>query len=165
MYEVYSIGDAVFLYTVLNAIAAFAQSDEYDALARIGVMLGVILVMVRAALSGGTQFPVGPLLGCVLVYTAFFGPTRQVAIIDVYTDEVRTVDHVPAGIALAGSQIGSFGYRITNLMEQAFATPRMTEQGYSAALETLKRVRIATISVYNAYSEAKRPVSPSQAGH
>ena len=165
MYEVYSIGDAVFLHAVLNGIAAFAQSDEYDALARIGVMLGVILVMVRASLSGGTQFPVGPLLGCVLVYTAFFGPTRQVAIIDVYTDEVRTVDNVPAGIALAGAQIGSFGYRITNLMEQAFATPRMTEQGYSAALETLKRVRIATISVYNAYSEAKRPVSPSQAGH
>ena len=149
MYEVYSIGDAVFLYTVLNAIAAFAQSDEYDALARIGVMLGVILVMVRAALSGGTQFPVGPLLGCVLVYTAFFGPTRQVAVIDVYTDEVRTVDNVPAGIALAGSQISSFGYQITKLMEQAFSTPRMTEQGYSAALETLKRVRLATISVYN----------------
>lgn len=149
MYEIYSIGDAVFLYAVLNAIAAFAQSDEYDALARIGVMLGVILVMVRAALSGGTQFPVGPLLGVVLVYSAFFSPVRQVAIIDVYTDEVRTVDNVPAGIALAGSQIGSFGYQITNLMEQAFATPRMTEQGYSAALETLKRVRLATISVYN----------------
>lgn len=149
MYEIYSIGDAVFLYAVLNGIAAFAQSGEYDALARIGVMLGVILVMVRAALSGGTQFPVGSLLGVVLVYTAFFGPARQVAIIDVYTDEVRTVDNVPAGIALAGSQIGSFGYQITNLMEQAFATPRMTEQGYSAALETLKRVRLATISVYN----------------
>jgi len=149
MYEIYSIGDAVFLHAVLNGIAAFAQSDEYDALARIGVMLGVILVMVRAALSGGTQFPVGPLLGCVLVYSAFFGPTRQVAIIDVYSDEVRTVDNVPAGVALAGSQIGAFGYQITNLMEQAFATPRMTEQGYGAALETLKRVRLATISVYN----------------
>lgn len=149
MYEIYSIGDAAFLYQVLNGIAAFAQSDEYDALARIGVMLGVILVMARAAFSGGTQFPAGSLLGVVLVYTAFFSPSRQVAIIDIYTDQVRTVDNVPAGIALAGSQIGSFGYVITNLMEQIFATPRMTEQGYGAALETLKRVRLATISVYN----------------
>jgi len=149
MYEIYSIGDAAFLYAVLNGIAAFAQSDEYDTLAKIGVMLGVILVMARAAFSGGTQFPAGSLLGVVLVYTAFFSPSRQVAIIDVYTDQVRTVDNVPAGIALAGSQIGSFGYVITNLMEQIFATPRMTEQGYGAALETLKRVRLATISVYN----------------
>ena len=149
MDEIYSIGDSVFLYGVLQAVAAVAQSDEYGMLARIGLMLGVILVMGRAAFSGGTQFPVGQLLGCLLLYTAFFGPSRQVTIIDVYSGSVRTVDHVPAGIALAGSQISSIGYHITDLMEQAFATPRMTEQGYGAALETLKRVRLATLNVYS----------------
>ena len=149
MDEIYSIGDSVFLYGVLQAVAAVAQSDEYGMLARIGLMLGVILVMGRAAFSGGTQFPVGQLLGCLLLYTAFFGPSRQVAVIDVYSGSVRTVDHVPAGIALAGSQISSIGYHITDLMEQAFSTPRMTEQGYGAALETLKRVRLATLNVYS----------------
>ena len=149
MYEIYSIGDAAFLYGVLQAIAALAQTDDYGDLAKIGLMLGVILVMGRAAMSGGTQFPVGQLLACLLLYMAFFGPTQSVAIIDVYTDEVRTVDHVPAGVALAGSQVSSFGYNVTQIMEQAFATPRMTEQGYGAALETLKRVRLATIAVSN----------------
>ena len=71
------------------------------------------------------------------------------AIIDVYSGSVRTVDHVPAGIAIAGAQVSSFGYHITDLMEQAFATPRMTEQGYGAALEILKRVRLATLNVYS----------------
>ena len=144
MDEIYSIGNSVFLYGVLQAVAAVAQTDEYGMLAKIGLMLGVILVMGRAAFSGGTQFPVGQLLGCLLLYTAFFGPSRQVAIVDVYSGSVRTVDHVPAGIALAGAQVSSIGYHITDLMEQAFATPRMTEQGYGAALETLKRVRLAT---------------------
>ena len=60
MYEIYSIGDAAFLYGVLQAIAALAQTDDYGDLAKIGLMLGVILVMGRAAMSGGTQFPVGP---------------------------------------------------------------------------------------------------------
>ena len=142
-------GEAKRIQAVLNAIAALAASDEYRMMARIGLMLGVILVMGRAAFSGGTQFPVGQLLGCLLLYTAFFGPSRQVTIVDVYSGSVRTVDHVPAGIALAGAQISSIGYHITDLMEQAFSTPRMTEQGYGAALETLKRVRLATISVYN----------------
>ena len=149
MYEIYSIGDAAFLYGVLQAIAALAQTNDYGDLAKIGLLLGVILAMGRAAMSGGTQFPVGQLLGCLLLYMAFFGPTRSVAIIDVYTDEVRTVDNVPAGVALAGSQVSSFGYNVTRIMEQAFATPRMTEQGYGAALETLKRVRLATIAVSN----------------
>lgn len=149
MDEIYSIGDSVFLYGVLQAVASVAQTDEYGMLARIGLMLGVILVMGRAAFSGGTQFPVGQLLGCLLLYTAFFGPSRQVAIVDVYSGSVRTVDHVPAGIALAGAQISSIGYHITDLMEQAFSTPRMTEQGYGAALETLKRVRLATLNVYS----------------
>ena len=149
MDEIYSIGDSVFLYGVLQAVASVAQTDEYGMLARIGLLLGVILVMGRAAFSGGTQFPVGQLLGCLLLYSAFFGPSRQVAIVDVYSGSVRTVDHVPAGIALAGAQISSIGYHITDLMEQAFATPRMTEQGYGAALETLKRVRLATLNVYN----------------
>ena len=107
MDEIYSIGDAAFLYAVLQAVAAVAQTDEYSMLAKIGLMLGVILVMGRAAFSGGTQFPAGQLLGCLLLYTAFFGPSRQVAIIDVYSGSVRTVDHVPAGIALAGSQVSS----------------------------------------------------------
>ena len=53
------------------------------------------------------------------------------------------------GVALAGSQVSSFGYNVTQIMEQAFSTPRMTEQGYGAALETLKRVRLATIAVQN----------------
>ncbi|MFZ1427259.1 MAG: conjugal transfer protein TraG N-terminal domain-containing protein [Geminicoccaceae bacterium] len=149
MDEIYSIGDSAFLYGVLQAVAAVAQTDEYGMLAKIGLMLGVILVMVRAALSGGTQFPVGQLLGCLLLYTAFFGPSRQVTIIDVYSGSVRTVDHVPAGVAIAGAQISSFGYNITELMEQAFATPRMTEQGYGGALEILKRVRLATLNVYS----------------
>ena len=149
MYEIYSIGDAAFLYAVLNAIAALAASDEYRMMARIGLMLGVLLVVGRGALSGGTQLPLGALLGCMLLYMGFFGSSKEVAIVDVYTDQVRTVDHVPFGNALAGSQVSALGYQVTLLMEQAFSTPRMTEQGYGAALETLKRVRLATISLYD----------------
>ena len=148
MYEIYSIGDATFLYGVVNAIAALAASDEYGVMAKIGLMLGVLFVVGRAAFSGGTSFPVGSLLGCMLLYLGFFGPTKEVAIIDVYTDQVRTVDHVPLGVAIAGSQVSAMGYRVTQLMEQAFSTPKMTEQGYGAALEALKRVRMATLTLY-----------------
>lgn len=149
MYEIYSIGDSAFLFAVLNAVAALAQSDEYQVMAKIGLMLGVLFVVGRGALSGGTQLPVGSLLGCMLLYMGFFGPTRDVAITDVYTQQVRTVSHVPLGIAFAGSQVSLMGYQVTQLMEQAFSTPRMTEQGYGAALETIKRVRLATISLYD----------------
>ena len=47
-------------------------------------------------------------------------------------------------------------------MEQAFATPRMTEQGYGAALEILKRVRLATLNVYSLQMATAPTADPAE---
>lgn len=149
MWEIYSIGDAAFLYQVLQAVAALVGSDELTDLAGIGFAISLLVVGVQGLASGGRNLPVGRAFVAMVLYMAIFGSTQTVAVIDVYSGAVRTVGNLPTGIAAVASSTSRIGYFVTDLFEQAFSTPTMTRQGYGFSLEVIKRVRLNTLTLFN----------------
>ena len=148
MYEIYSIGDPEFLYNILNAVVGIVGHGDFTDLIRIGFLLAALFAAFMAVASArGMDF--AQLFVSWIIFAVAFGPTTTVTINGVYDSSVRQVANVPLGIATVGSLTSHIGFRLTELMEQAFATPAMTEHGYGDSLETLKRVRLSTLSIYD----------------
>lgn len=143
-YEIISIGDSAFLAVILNAIAAIAQTANYSAAAAVGATMGVILTLVRGIIQfDGRGLRYQDMLAAVLLYLVLFVPGVKVTIEDAYSGEVRVVDNVPMGPAVAGSLMSTMGYRLTRLFEQAFNIPTasITENGFADALQVMMTVR------------------------
>ena len=149
MYEIYSIGNPEFLYNIINAVVGIVGHGDFTDLIRIGFLLAVLFAAFMAIMNGGRGMDFAQIFVSWLVFAVAFGPSVTVTIHGVYDSSVRTVANVPLGIATVGSLTSQIGYRLTELMEQAFSTPAMTEQGYGDSLETLKRVRLGTLSIYD----------------
>jgi conjugal transfer mating pair stabilization protein TraG len=146
VWEIYSIGDAAYLAAILNAVAAIAGTEDLKQLAAVGFLLGVLLVMFQAILSGGRVLALQNLLVAWILYAGLFGPKASVAIEDAYSGAVVVVDNVPLGPAAVGSLLSTVGYQVTRLFETAFSTPAMTEYGFADTLGTLLAVRRAALS-------------------
>ncbi|MFE8033051.1 conjugal transfer protein TraG N-terminal domain-containing protein [Thiohalocapsa marina] len=144
MFEIHSIGDAAFLTQILNAVAALTGTGDFRQLVAVGLVVGVILGLFQGIVNNTLYF--GRFFIALLVYLLAFGSTVSVTVEDAYTGSVRVVDNVPIGPAAVGSAMSNVGYGVTRLMEQAFATPAMTGQGFADALQTLTAVRKATLS-------------------
>lgn len=160
MWEIYSIGDAQFLSDVLTAVALVTGTGDFLDMLRVGMLLCVLLVMIQALRSGGRSIDLGQIVIAWLVYATCFAPPARVAVTSVYDGTVRVVGNVPLGIAALGSIVSKVGFSTTRLMETAFSTPAMTSQGYGAALEVLKRVRVHGLSTTN-MGGANSPVGGS----
>jgi conjugal transfer mating pair stabilization protein TraG len=52
VWEIYSIGDAAFLESILNAVAMLAGTADLKQLAGVGFLLGVLLVLFQGILGG-----------------------------------------------------------------------------------------------------------------
>lgn len=146
MWEIYSIGDAAFLERVLNALAMIAGTGNLEAVAGIGMLVGLIIMGFQSIFQGGDGIKFQNLLVAWILYAMMFGAGARVAIEDVYSGQVRVVDNVPYGVAAAGSMVSQLGYGVTSLFEQAFGEAQMTEHGFAFALETLANLRKATLS-------------------
>lgn len=139
-FTVYSIGDAAYLETILNAVAAIFQSGKLANMYAIGLLIGVLVAALRGLIAaGGIRFQ--DILIAFVLFECLFVPTARVTIVDTYTGAVRVVDHVPLGPAAGGGIISAIGVRVTELFEQAFSTPSMVQEGYAAPLDTLVDVR------------------------
>jgi len=146
MWEIYSIGDAAFLERVLNALAMIAGTGNLEAVAGIGMLVGLIIMGFQSIFQGGDGIKFQNLLVAWILYAMMFGTGARVAIEDVYSGQVRVVDNVPYGVAAAGSMVSQLGYGVTSLFEQTFGEAQMTEHGFAFALETLANLRKATLS-------------------
>jgi conjugal transfer mating pair stabilization protein TraG len=144
VFELYSIGDAAFLTQILNAVAALTGTGDFRQLIAVGLAVGVIIGLFQGLIQQTLQ--AGRFFIALLVYLLAFGTSVSVTIEDGYSGAVRVVDNVPIGPAAVGSALSNVGYGVTRLMEQAFATPAMTEHGFADALQTLTSVRKATLS-------------------
>lgn len=160
MWEIYSIGEAQFLSDVLTAVALVTGTGDFRDMIRVGMLLCVLLVMIQALRGGGRSIDLGQIVIAWLVYATCFAPPARVAVTSVYDGTVRVVGNVPLGIAALGSIVSKVGFSTTRLMETAFSTPAMTSQGYGAALEVLKRVRVHGLSTTN-MGAANSPVGGS----
>lgn len=149
MWDIYSIGDGAFLFQILQSVAALLNDDDFENLVKIGMMAGVGIAVFQGLLSGGRSIPLGRVMIAALLYGILFESNHDVSITDVYTSDVYTVDNVPTGIAAAATAVSSIGYRTTEFFEQAFSTPEMTTQGYGFSLETIKRVRLNSMTLFH----------------
>lgn len=140
MWTFYSIGDSHFLSAVINAVAMVFNSHVPDSLAAIGLVLGVLYQGYKGTVdTNGISF--GQLLSVFILYLLFFVPKTSINIEDVYTAESRVVDHVPLGVAAAGSIISTVGYSVANVMTTAFAKPTASDKGFLSALSLLANLR------------------------
>ncbi|GAB3381017.1 conjugal transfer protein TraG N-terminal domain-containing protein [Azotobacter armeniacus] len=139
---IYTAGSAEFLEMMLNASAMITGSGHAEDLAKIGAILGLVLIAFQAVLNN--QPIAFQRVGVMLVlYMVFYGPTTTVTIEDTVTGQVRVVDNVSLGPAFVGSVLSTISYDISQVSEQAFSTPGMTQYGLFSSLNTLTRVRDA----------------------
>ncbi len=141
MWTIYSIGDSAFLEQVINAVAMITATGDFTAMVRIGLLIGVFIVSLQGLIQGGRGINFQHVFVSWLIFATMFGPTTRVTIEDAYTGQIRVVDNVPIGVAVAGSTISTVGFQITHLFETAFSTPAMTEYGFASSLEALIKVR------------------------
>lgn len=141
-FTIYTTGSAEFLEIMLNASAMITSSGTSENLARIGMMLGLLILAFTAVFNNqGISFQKAGLV--FVLYLMFYGPTATTVIEDTTSGQVRVVDNVPVGPAFVGSVISTVAYEITRVSEQAFSTPAMTDYGLFSSLTTLSKVRDA----------------------
>ncbi len=151
METIYSIGDAHFLYTVLNGLVMIVSAPDFLMTIKIGFTIGTFYLVLQGLMAG--KFPAFQhLLLSLIIYSALFGlPTNgmkykgiDVDIYDVYTDTNRKVDNVPFGIALTASMLSTLIWKLTETFEQAFHTTdasKLTRNGYLSSLTRLMEAR------------------------
>lgn len=139
---IYTVGSAEFLEMMLNASAMITGSGHAEDLAKIGAILGLVLIAFQAVLNN--QPIAFQRVGVMLVlYMVFYGPTTTVTIEDTVTGQVRVVDNVSLGPAFVGSVLSTISYDISKVSEQSFSTPGMTQYGLFSSLTSLTRIRDA----------------------
>lgn len=138
--NIYTTGSGEFLEIILNASAMITGSGFSEDLARIGFLIGLVLLSFQAIWNGqGISFHKAGML--FVVYLMLYGPTTTAVIEDTTTNQVRIVDNLPIGPTFIGSVISTVAYNITKTSEQAFSTPSMTNYGLFSSLNTLAKVR------------------------
>jgi conjugal transfer mating pair stabilization protein TraG len=138
--NIYTTGSSEFLEMMLNASAMVTGSGVTEDLARVGLLLGMLLLAFQATWDAqGISFHKAGVL--LVLYMIFYGPTTTTVIEDTTTGSVRIVDNVPVGPAFVGSVISTIFYEVTKVTEQAYSTPTMTEYGLFSSLNTLAKVR------------------------
>jgi conjugal transfer mating pair stabilization protein TraG len=151
-FEIYAIGDALYLSRVLNAIAAFANGAHLAKLGAIGAMLGLLVASVRGVLTAGRDFGFHQILVGIILFMVLFG-TRATVVIDPLNplpgqgpeeNAGYRIDNVPWGAAAAGSFISLVGYKLTMMFEHGYGTVEgngVTLGGYGRTLELVNAVR------------------------
>lgn len=136
-WNVYTVGNIEFIYNIFNAVAMLFNDGTYASLFKIAALIGVIGVVIAAAITAGKTLSLGQMGIAIVMYFIFFSVSMRVNIEDVTTGRFKAVDNVPAGLAAAASLISTVGYATTEKMEQAFSVPSMTEYGSLDPLFTL----------------------------
>ncbi len=140
-FEVYTIGDGVFVAQVFDMVAALFNYDGYVGLLAVGMLLGVILLGFKAVIT--QQLELQHFLLVVILYYLMFGIREdiQVTLEDSVTGDVWVVDNVPVGVAAGASIISTIGVKGAELFEQASNWPTITEDGYLNTLQIIVDAR------------------------
>lgn len=141
-FTIYTVGSAEFLELILNGAAMITGTGGAEDLARIGALLGMLLLAMQATFNNqAIGFQKAGLM--LVLYMAFYGPTVTAVIEDTVSNQVRVVDNVPLGPVAVGSILSTISYEITRLGEQAVSTPEMTQYGLFSSLTTMAKIRDA----------------------
>lgn len=123
MWEIYAYHNSESLFGVFNGVAAIMGAETYLGAVAAVVFCGFVTAMVAYAMAPEKLQGWKWLATVVLVYSVLFVPRVTVGIVDkTGGGPVRTVDHVPLGMAALGGLTSTIGNSITELFETAFQT-------------------------------------------
>lgn len=136
-FEIYSIGDGLYMQRVLNGVAAMSNDGILLQLVAFGLLIGLLIMGVKNVMAGGMKLEIGTFLASFLLAVFLFGLRADVVVHDmsyVPGQKVQgdfTVANLPFGIAAIGSFVSTVGYTLTERMEQGYSIPAMAEMGMS----------------------------------
>lgn len=162
-FEILSLGDAQYLYNVVNAVAGF---DGYATLGAIGALVGLILMTVQGVTAnGGPKLELQWLLISIITFYAFFvARVDEVLIVELNTPpgychpvdgaewwqqgcapRTYVVDNVPLGLAATGYIVSNVGVAISSVFETTFGsvddTHRVSTGAVGQSLRMLTQLR------------------------
>ncbi len=158
VFEIYSIGDGVYMQRILNSVASLSNSGLLVQLVAFSLVLGLLVMGVKNVMAGGNKLDLGTTFICFIFGIFMFGLTANVAVYDMsYSPGEKiqgdfTVNNVPFGVAAAGWIISGVGYNLTEQMEQGFSIPgmenmKMYQGGFGKTLEWISAVRMWEVPV------------------
>lgn len=134
-------GDSDFVIEVLQSISAIMGTGYINTGAAFGAVLAIILAGFKQ-LATGSPISARTALISIIYFQAFFGTSQQVAVENMLTGETEIVNGIPTGVAVTGTVVTKVGWTLTELLEQGFSRPGMTQNGLFADLQTLRSVRM-----------------------
>lgn len=142
-FPIYSVGDSAFLEQILISVAMVSGSGNIAAVASIGLLLAVLFMSFQGIFDPSKGVQYGQLVAGWILYTVVFYPTATVVIEDIYTGQVRVVDHVPIGVAASGSIVSTIGLKITETFELGYGAvaPGITGKYFAEPLKIINELR------------------------
>ena len=135
MFEIYSLGDGLFMKRTLDAVALMSNEGFLLMLGGFGLLLGLLSTGFKAIESGMQKIELPAILVSFLLIIAMFTVKVDVTVYSMNGApgqtqfQTYTVDNVPAGVAVPASIVSVAGKNITEKMQQAFAVPGMEDVG------------------------------------
>ncbi len=106
---------------LFEALALMTTSAAFHQVAALLLILGMIVVIAMGAVKNEGRHIITYFACAVLFWFAAAVPKVTVAIHDIRTQSVYTVDNVPLGVGVFGSIANRLGYWLTTTYESAFA--------------------------------------------
>lgn len=125
MLEIYSTGGGEFLVTTLNAVAAFFNTNNADALVAIGLMVGMVILVFQVMFNGDLRMAIKSYVLIAFVGALSIADRSDVIIFDSTKGPLwfQTVDNVPTSVAYIGSATSSVSHALTRQIEALFSPP------------------------------------------
>lgn len=133
MFEIYSLGDGLFMKRVLDGVAMMSNEGFLLALGSFGMLIGLLLMGLKAIESGGQKVELPNLFVSFLLILGMFSVKVDTTIYALDGApganmlQTYTVDNVPIGVAAPATIVSTIGKVITEKMQQAFSVPGMEE--------------------------------------
>ena len=156
-FVIYTMGESGLFASALNGVAMlFNDTSLYHGNgvgnlglgAFFGMMLLFTVWVYNAAFK--QQMDMRALLAPLIVYMILTVPKASVAIEDIYSGNVKTVDNVPLGLALPASVASGISVVFTEIIEKAYQVvadyptgymPKISEDGYVTPLKLINALR------------------------
>lgn len=156
-FVIYTMGESGLFASALNGVAMlFNDTSLYHGNgvgnlglgAFFGMMLLFTVWVYNAAFK--QQMDMRALLAPLIVYMILTVPKATVAIEDIYSGNVKTVDNVPLGLALPASVASGISVVFTEIIEKAYQVvadypngymPKISEDGYVTPLKLINALR------------------------
>lgn len=140
MWNIYVVGDAEYIGSVLNALAMMSNSNIFLQLGAIGMLMGTIVIVAGGFVQDG-KINIGSWFASLIVLLLMFSFTTTAQVINLRSGTVSVVANVPFGPVAIGSMISRLGKGTTETIQLAFSTPAMTDYGFFTPIKALAKMR------------------------